>query len=622
MATTTVRPNAGGDPVVDTTVGSQLMQGTAEKAKVGIVVSAVTTTTTVIPSHPITTVSSTLPKKRSRTPKPLPYLPTEIIQEILCYLSPHDYDAARLACRDWFESSQCRPLLQQNIQRLSNVPNTKTSLRANFFSPQAIYSVKVLRRLFSTLVTEWPGSRYRVPCMKTRLDAGALIDIANRGNPNLADPITGFECVGFSRQTGSFAAIVVGRRADRKMYIYRIFSKTHKTLESRPHRRSCCPCVPDPGPLYLSFEIKTVVNHQIVKLEMEEIENPSSVKELSITYDTGTVETYTFEGLAPHQIYQLNLREKTVRTAAMAHVHAPTLRQQSIAPQLPFSRFKEILMGIKLRFQKAPTPTRANPVVLEIKPAPLPSNPSRMRVRLSLTGMDEVCHVLHIPLNDAKDNMAVLALSKTTKTLYVCRTSSSNRSIVSQSKDKVVNATLQYWLRAPSRPNCTAEITHISVAPLMHYDFGQLITYMGILLAYSNGEIWLWRVDRTWSDLQVQGSGSSRRPAQTPSVSTTIPPPLDVPPTKQQEASLPVLQIMCSPEEPDLEDSNAKAWKLAYLPGLKALNFVDRGVVILAADGKNIYNFDLREANGYDRNFLNPPLGFGFEYNEVGEVRS
>ncbi|KAK6363512.1 hypothetical protein TWF730_000944 [Orbilia blumenaviensis] len=617
--------------------------------------------------------STSLPLSRPRKETAvIPYLPTEIIQEILFYLSPHDFDSARLICRDWFQASSCRALLQRNIDALHS-PSGATS-RSNQWSAQQIqtFSVLHLRRYFTTLVTEWPGSRHRVPCLKTRLDARALLDISNptntptnnannsnttTPNQNGYSPTESFECVGFSRQTGSFAAMVVGRRATRKLYICRLFSKTHLTLEFRPHRHSCCPCIPEPGPLYMIFDVKTALNLRIVKVDMEEVESPSSVRELSITFENGIVETYTFEGLAPHRIYQLNIKDKTVKTAAIAHNHGPnqscgnaqckagvsyalTNPRYPNPSSQPGNKIRGFLQGFLHRFHKHPNvglPTglgwqqqaRGNPALLEVKAAMQPSVPKTMRVKVM--DREELCYALCVPLDVQGSNIAVLAVSKSSGMVYVCGTSPG----LSQSKKgkDETTAYLHHWLSVPPRKGGRGEITHISIAPLMHYDVGQNDAYMGVLIGYANGEIWLWRMNREWRHLvpesergRIDGEQAKtlERPQQTPCVSTAIPPPLEVPVAKGQEQSLPVLNIV-APEGRKVEvgDSNEKAWKLAYLPGLKALNFVARGVVILAADGKFVWGFDLRELHGFDKNTVHVPgggVGMYGAWGDGGEV--
>ncbi|KAK6544551.1 hypothetical protein TWF694_001241 [Orbilia ellipsospora] len=615
-----------------------------------------------------------IPLVRSRRePLTLPYLPTEIIQEILFYLSPHDFDSARLSCRDWFQSSNCRALLQRNIDNLQAYSGATS--RSNQWSIHQIknFSVPHLRRYFTTLVTEWPGSRHRVPCLKTRLDARALLDISNAANSNVnnnnnsnnnvsttEDEAGSFECVGFSRQTGSFAAMVVGRRASRKLYICRLFSKTHLTLESRPHRYSCCPCIPEPGPLYMVFDVKTALNLRIVKVDMEELENPSSVKELSITFENGIVETYTFEGLAPHRIYQLNIRDKTVRTAAIAHSHTnsrgntcctvasdPRSGSASLMNQrYPYGsqqsgKWRGMWQGFLHRFHKHPNTAGMTslqqqswgiPAVLEVRTAMQSSVPTMMRVRLQ--GKEEVCHVLSVPFDSTGNNVGVVAVSRKTNTIYVCGTSPE----MSNTGKKESTAYMHHWLSVPARRHGNGDIKFISVAPLMHYDFGQKIVYMGILVGYSNGEIWLWRMNRAWRHLVPDKNGGygddvteagqeelpigAYRPEQTPCVSTAIPPPLDTP---VKDSTLPVLNIITpGGKTVELADSNSKAWKLAYLPGLKALNFVARGVVILAADGRFVWGFDLRELFGFDKNTVYAPgagMGmYGAVWRDGGEV--
>ncbi|KAF3926538.1 hypothetical protein AA313_de0200617 [Arthrobotrys entomopaga] len=619
-----------------------------------------------------------------RDPLTLPYLPTEIIQEILFYLSPHDFDSARLSCRDWFQSSNCRALLQRNIDNLQAYAGATS--RSNQWSTHQIknFSVPHLRRYFTTLITEWPGSRHRVPCLKTRLDARALLDIANannnvnniinnnninnnninNSNSNVIssdDEASSFECVGFSRQTGSFAAMVVGRRASRKLYICRLFSKTHLTLESRPHRYSCCPCIPEPGPLYMVFGVKTALNLRIVKVDMEELENPSSVKELSITFENGIVETYTFEGLSPHRIYQLNIRDKTVRTAAMAHNHTNSRgnaccmgpndpRSAGVALTNPryhygsqqTGKWRGMWQGFLHRFHKHPNATGmttlqqqnlGSPAILEVKRAMQSSVPTMMTVMLQ--GKEEVCHVLTVPFDSTGNNVGVVAVSRKTNTIYVCGTSPE---MSNTGKKESMTAYMHHWLSVPARRHGNSDMSFISIAPLMHYDFGQKIVYMGILVGYSNGEIWLWRMNRAWRHLVPEKDGSYKddineagqeelpigayRPEQTPCVSTTIPPPLDTP---VKDPTLPVLNIITpGGKTVDLADSNSKAWKLAYLPGLKALNFVARGVVILAADGKFVWGFDLRELFGFDKNTVYAPgagMGmYGGVWRDGGEV--
>ncbi|KAJ6259265.1 hypothetical protein Dda_6164 [Drechslerella dactyloides] len=600
------------------------------------------------------------PNKRPFT---LPYLPTEILQEILFHLSPHDFDSARLACRDWFQAASCRALLQHNINALHAYPGAS---RSNQWSTLQTFSVPQLRRYFTTLVTEWPGSRHRVPCLKTRLDARALLDFANV-NAAGTQPSTSaqpggttdsFECVGFSRQTGSFAAMVVGRRANRKLYICRIFSKTHLTLESRPHRYSCCPCVPEPGPLYMVFDIKTGLNLRIVKVEMEELENPSSVKELSITFETGIVETYTFQGLAPHRIYQLNIRDKAVRTAAAAHTHNCNnihCRQQSLATSTRHhhghsgstqhgggKKLLGMLHGILHVFGPRGSLTHG-PAVLEVKTAMQPTVPRTMRVRLF--GVEEPCHVICVPFDGHGRNMGLLAISRRTGTVYVCGTSSASMTPAPQphfgrkgnrnEEATALTAHMHHWLRVPGRSADTGEVAFVSVAPLMHYDIGQRIAYMGVLVGYSSGEIWLWRMSRAWRHLATGSPADEMeelpagkyRPEQTPCISTAIPPPLETAPTGKEAAAVPVLNVVAPAgiqAVKDMEDGNAKAWKLAYLPGLKAVNFVARGVVILAADGKFVWGFDMREQFGFDRNTVHAPGAgaglFGAVWGDGGEV--
>ncbi|KAK6531219.1 hypothetical protein TWF281_008042 [Arthrobotrys megalospora] len=624
-------------------------------------------------SLPLQLPTSTRTRKETSA---IPYLPTEIIQEILFYLSPHDFDSARLVCRDWFQASSCRALLQRNIDALHS-PSLATS-RSNHWSTQQIqtFSVLHLRRYFTTLVTEWPGSRHRVPCLKTRLDARALLDVPNTNtsnngnnsntatpNPNSYSPSESFECVGFSRQTGSFAAMVVGRRATRKLYICRLFSKTHLTLEFRPHRHSCCPCIPEPGPLYMIFDVKTALNLRIVKVDMEEVESPSSVRELSITFENGIVETYTFEGLAPHRIYQLNIKDKTVKTAAIAHNHGPNQNCGSAQCKAgnsyalsnprypnptnqPGNKIRGFWQGFLHRFHKNPgvglptglgwqQQTRGSPALLEVKAAMQPSVPKTMRVKL--LDREEVCYVLSVPFDDQGNNVGIVAVSKVSGMVYVCGTSP-ELSRSKKGKDETI-AYMHHWLSIPPRKSGRGEITHISVAPLIHYDVGQNDAYMAVLIGYANGEIWLWRMNREWHHLvpssRLAKAGAeledgerlryTERPQQTPCVSTTIPPPLEVPIGKGQEPSLPVLTII-SPagQRVDVGDSNEKAWKLAHLPGLKALNFVARGVVILAADGKFVWGFDLRETHGFDKNTVHVPGGgvglYGGAWGDGGEV--
>ncbi|KAK6332411.1 hypothetical protein TWF696_003127 [Orbilia brochopaga] len=599
-----------------------------------------------------------------KRPFSLPYLPTEILQEILFHLSPHDFDSARLACRDWFQAASCRALLQHNINALHAYPGAS---RSNQWSTLQTFSVPQLRRYFTTLVTEWPGSRHRVPCLKTRLDARALLDFANvnaaspnpSSSPQPGGTTDSFECVGFSRQTGSFAAMVVGRRANRKLYICRIFSKTHLTLESRPHRYSCCPCVPEPGPLYMVFDIKTGLNLRIVKVEMEELENPSSVKELSITFETGIVETYTFQGLAPHRIYQLNIRDKAVRTAAAAHTHNCNnihCRTQSLATttrhhhhghpgQTQHGGGKKLLGMLHGLFHVfGPRGSLSHgPAVLEVKTAMQPAVPRTMRVRL--LGGEEICHVLCVPFDWKLRNVGVLAVSQRTGTVYVCGASPDsmtpllqphlNRKGNRHEEAAPITAHMHHWLRVPGRGPDIGEIAFVSAAPLMHYDIGQRIAYMGVLVGYSSGEIWLWRMSRAWRHIATGSPADEMedlppgkyRPDQTPCISTAIPPPLETAPTGKEAASIPILNVAAPAEcqtHADLEDGNAKAWKLAYLPGLKAVNFVARGVVILAADGKFVWGFDMREQFGFDRNTVYAPgtgAGlFGAVWGGGGEV--
>ncbi|EWC45353.1 hypothetical protein DRE_00752 [Drechslerella stenobrocha 248] len=634
----------------------------------------------LLPPLPHQKVVDMSPSPPSKKPFSLPYLPTEILQEILIYLSPHDFDSARLACRDWFQASSCRALLQHNVDVLHAYPGASTSSQWNNLQT---FSVPQLRRYFTTLITEWPGSRHRVPCLKTRLDTRALLDFANIKSTNTTTPLPlssspsgaaeSFECVGFSRQTGSFAALVAGRRPNRKLYICRIFSKTHRTLESRPHRYSCCPCVPEPGPLYMVFDMKTALDLRIVKVEMEELENPSSVKELSITFETGIVETYTFQGLAPHRIYQLNIRDKTVRTAAAAHLHnhAHTHNHTANCNHGPYRAYTQSssLAGRTARHHhhtSSRTPTQhtggkkllgmlqgffhvlsmSPRGSLEVKTAMPPSEPRMMRVRLF--DDEEVCHVLSLPFDGQENNVGVLAISQRTNTIYVCGTSAFPSAPPLQPQaahvprkggireDATATVYMHHWLRVPPRTAKGGEIAHVSVAPLMHYDIGQQLSYMGVLVGYSSGEIWLWRMSRAWRHLAPGGTledsreklpSGTYRPEQTPCISTAIPP-LDGPGmTKEAMSALPLLHIV-PPEEcqtaANLEEPNSKAWKLAYLPGLKALNFVARGVVILAADGKFVWGFDMREQFGVDRNTVYAPWAgagmFGGVWGDGGEV--
>ncbi|KAF3901519.1 hypothetical protein ABW20_dc0109228 [Dactylellina cionopaga] len=469
--------------------------------------------------------------------------------------------------------------------------------------------------------------------------------------------------------------MVVSHHGNRKLYICRMFSKTHLTLESRPHRYSCCPCVPEPGPLYMAFDVKTALNLRIIKVEMEELENPSSVRELSITFETGILETYAFDGLAPNRIYQLNIRDKAVKTAALAHaytqnhhdhdhsngskctgIHLETPSQQPMRYQVN-GKWRGMWQGFLHKFYKHPAANvggttlqqqqgRRNPAYLEVRTAGRPAAPQKiMRVRLQ--GRVEICHILTVPLDKQKRNTAIIAVPRNSNKVYVCGVS---EELWMTGEKEELEAYMHHWLCVPLTRNECGEIVHISIAPLIHYDVGQRIGYMAILVGYSNGEIWMWRMNRAWRHL-LPGKGVSNkqvgkereeqqweseadyehlpnglyRPEQTPCISSVLQHPLDTPLTKSQESALPVLNIIPpSNQRIDPNIPNVKAWKLAYLPGLKAVNFVARGVVILAADGKFVWGFDLREPSGFDKNTVYAPGAgaglFGAVWGDGGEI--
>src|SRR5205814_2100401 len=60
---------------------------------------------------------------------------------------------------------------------------------------------------------------------------------------------------------------------------------------------------------------------------------------------------------------------------------------------------------------------------------------------------------------------------------------------------------LHHWLTPTSAPRGAERyVTHVSVAPLHHYDFVQKALYMGVIVGYSNGEVWFWlRIGRTFT---------------------------------------------------------------------------------------------------------------------------
>src|SRR5207248_11207249 len=114
-------------------------------------------------------------------------------------------------------------------------------------------------------------------------------------------------------------------------------------------RQSCCPCNPDPGPLYMVLDIKSAPDSRIVNIQIAEVEVPSAVRELTITFESGMNETYTFDGLGAHSFYEVNIGDNVASTASRAHKEKKQVGSDS--PQ-PVSRLNRLFIGIFFRFQK------------------------------------------------------------------------------------------------------------------------------------------------------------------------------------------------------------------------------------------------------------------------------
>src|SRR5437762_1632457 len=91
---------------------------------------------------------------RSRRSPP-PYLPIEILQEILRYLSPQDYDSARFVCRQWFEASLSRVLLEGYVHQLNRMNIRSVSVSCPNSCPcKDRFELYQLRKMFSSMVME------------------------------------------------------------------------------------------------------------------------------------------------------------------------------------------------------------------------------------------------------------------------------------------------------------------------------------------------------------------------------------------------------------------------------------------------------------------------------------
>lgn len=631
-----------------------------------------------------TTVASTKPLTVLQPPVQS-YLPTELIQEILSYLSPSDYDSARLVCQRWYEASLCKPLLLNLLSAMKfdpvnngcpcfdkpsfytsqpPTPSCPETCLCNYQFPEdpiIMWDLKSLRMAFALALDKWP-SKVRVACSKLVLDMTTFL-----GNYNADWGYSGglreVESLCFSDRSGSFVATVtkaIGKHGEveRKLWIHRLFSSRHSPFSNfaRPNdgflffvEGSRCL----PGQLYMTMELSKFPGIPVVGLRIEEHSALSAVKKIAIKYINDKEEEITFSKFKPDKqspankdtvfydrkgiTYRSNYSPWSVKQKTKGKgmvVGKPKGRGINLwKKDLVFHKDTVIYAGPQKRI--SPTSVRTSQRLLAIiDDEPLHQMCFRITAPLSPSCDGEYCSIIVTPSND----------------IFICSTFPNTPGPIAPNPE-IVHARYKFSVPPRATELARPKITHITVAPQYYYDCGRGFWWMAICAAYDNGEIWMWRVDMEVllrkEGMNATDTSNSKHSARDELPLVRVPEKVLVT-TNNQATTLGALSPyvpqrrpgdfdaevgeciavnLCSFSGRTLGESTGsatkivkvvlpspvketdgfgyvRALKLGYMPGLEALNFVGRGMTVLAGTRKEIVVWDMRVWNGFEKGKL------------------
>lgn len=631
-------------------------------------------------------------------------LPTELIQEIFSFLSPSDYDSARLVCQRWYEASLCKPLLRSLLLTMEFDPynsgcpcfdkpsfyisqppavSCPETCPCNYQFPEepiSTWDLQSLRMAFALALDKWP-SKVRVSCGKLVVDMSAFL-----GNYNPDWGYSGYqkevESLCFSEKSGSFVCTVTKEtgkhgEVERKLWIHRLFASKYSPFNNFARSNDGfmffvegSRCLP--GQLYMTMELTKSPGMPVVRLRVEEHSAFSAVQKIVITYANNKEEEVTFSKFKPDK--QSSASDSRSNGTVFYDRKGITYRSSQ-----PLVGVKQQNRG-NLRGREKPKPKpkswastllskkdlvfRKDIVIYAGPPKGTSLANARTSQRLLATIGDEtlhqMCYRITVPLSLSRVNDYCSIVVSPQNDIFVCAPSPSSSGLTAQNTESVH---ARYKFSIPGRTSELARprITHLTVAPQYFYDFGRGFWWMAICAAYDNGEIWLWRVDM---EIFLQKEGTNGAVAsftdslackesslpKAPEAALTIsscprnttahqagesscqaPTGRRVPQKRpgdfDAELGECVSANLCSFSGRTLGDSSSslmkkvkvllpsplgendgfeyvRAWKLGYMPGLKALNFVGRGRTVLAGTKKEIVVWDMRLWNGFERGKL------------------
>ncbi|PWW72175.1 hypothetical protein C7212DRAFT_348877 [Tuber magnatum] len=231
----------------------------------------------------------TLPNAEANSPTR--HLPLEIIQAIYWYLTPSEYDSARLVCKRWFRASLSSPLILYFL-RIMNFPS---NIRSFSESKLQRWELGDLRLVFAFAIDQWGGSRFRACYRKTDLNLSTILRNTHIDSGYSSREI---EFLNFSKNPGGYMGMVTrtvegSSKVQRTLWIHGI---TPIDRPSGPpilglggwHEDSGL--IPmwgvdeQPGKLYLTMELKKCPDQPILGLDIEPGGSEPGIMKIRVRY--------------------------------------------------------------------------------------------------------------------------------------------------------------------------------------------------------------------------------------------------------------------------------------------------------------------------------------------------
>ncbi|RPA90739.1 hypothetical protein L873DRAFT_386892 [Choiromyces venosus 120613-1] len=222
---------------------------------------------------------------------PTRHVPLELIQEIFWYLTPSEYDSARLVCKRWFGASLSSPLLLHFLRIMNFPSNIRTFSEAKLRR----WELGDLRLAFAFAIEQWTGSTFRARLKKIDLNLSAILRNTHTDSGYSSREI---EFINFSQNPGGYMGMVTKTvegpsKVQRTLWIHGIapieclFGLPIPGSGGWLEDSGLSPMLGvdvRPGNLYLAMELKKCPDQPILGLDIEPGGSEPGIVKIRVRY--------------------------------------------------------------------------------------------------------------------------------------------------------------------------------------------------------------------------------------------------------------------------------------------------------------------------------------------------